>query len=471
MSFSKTRKPEARLVVHTQTKLPNPELLTWNEEKPPDAPYDVSQDLRSITTLNNLQSPSGAWTAELVYRKARKGMSDEGEAALYKWINPMDIVEIQINGSNETTMMGIVEQVRDHQYMTGTGAIQGVQLTGRSLGSMWTNDTLKFFPANVTNKEDSGKISMAGRLPDGFSDRAFKPKMLTKILGEFYGRSPIELIKFITNSVSAVNIEYSNGRTIRDFIDTELTVEKDVKTYSTAGFTHEGTIWGLLQQVSAKPFYELFTDSRDGKLFLRFRPTPFDKDSWNNLLTWLDGSPYHIVPDADVVSKNLIRSPNESYSIFHVSSVVSAWYGNDTVSEYGMFPPLIDPVLYKTLGLRLLSTRTSLLPLTLDGDEEKDTLSVHRKYRNRLYLWYRDNHRFERGSIRIKGNDRIRVGERLLLGEGSRTREFYIEEVSHHWMQGRPFTTTLNLTRGASATNRSKWLDQGQEYLQEVGQL
>ena len=461
------RKPEARLIVHDQTKLPNPELLYWNEEKPPNTGFDISQDLKSITTLNNLRNPSGAWTAELAYRKARKGMSDEGEAALYKWINPMDIVEIQLNDSNETTMMGMVEQVRNHQYVTSAGVVQGVKLTGRSLGAMWQNDTLKFFPANVTSKKET-EISMEGRLPSGFEKRAFQPKMLTKILGEFYGRSPVELIKFITNDVSAVKIKLADGRTIRDFIDTELTIEEGDKTYSTAGFTYEGSIWGLLQQVSAKPFYELFTDSRDGKLILRFRPTPFDKGSWNDLNTWLDGISYHIVPDSDVVSKNLIRSPNESYSIFHVSSVVSAWYGNDAVSEYGMFPPIIDPILYETLGLRLLSTRTSLLPLTFDGDVGKDIASIHKKYRNRLYLWYKDNHRFESGTITIKGNDKIRIGERLVLGNRSRTRTFYIEEVSHHWIYGRRFTTTLNLTRGANETNRNRWLDDGNKYLQEV---
>ena len=153
----------------------------------------------------------------------------------------MDIVEIQLNDSNETTMMGMVEQVRNHQYVTSAAVLQGVTLTGRSLGAMWQNDTLKFFPANVSSDESS-EISMSGRLPDGFSDRAFQPKMLDKILSDFYGRSPIKLIEFITNSVSAVKIKYADGRTISDVIETELTVVAGVNTYSTAGYTTKGTI-------------------------------------------------------------------------------------------------------------------------------------------------------------------------------------------------------------------------------------
>ena len=377
------RKPEARLVIHTQTKLPNPELLSWNEKKP-DASFNISQDLKSITTLNNMRNPGGAWTADLVYRKARKGMRDAGEPALYKWINPMDIVEIQLNDSNETTMIGMIEQVQKRRVVTSSGVRQGVRLSGRSLGSIWMHDALKFFPPNIAVGEGEDNISIMGKLPPGFKDKALAFRREPIIMSEFYGKSPIKLVEYITDKMSSVDIEYVDGRKIRDFIDTELSVEEGAKTFTNAGYAYEGSIWGLLEQVSAKPFYEVFTDSRNGKLILRFRATPFDRNSWNNLLTWLDGNSYHIIPDSDIVNENLIRSPSESYSIFHVSSIGSPWFSIEGESEYSLIPPLIDPELYKALGLKFLATKCSLLPLDIYGDMGTGITEEHKKYRNGL---------------------------------------------------------------------------------------
>ncbi len=92
------------------------------------------------------------------------------------------------------------------------------------------------------------------------------------------------------------------------------------------------------------------------------------------------------------------------------------------------------------------------------GDDEKKELRAAEEAkgmnwiagrRERLFLLNKGASVFERGSLRLKGNEKLRAGLRLRVKHSSRlTVTYYVPSVSQEYIPGAGFFTTAQVERG-----------------------
>jgi len=75
--------------------------------------------------------------------------------------------------------------------------------------------------------------------------------------------------------------------------------------------------------------------------------------------------------------------------------------------------------------------------------------------RDRAYNWYRPNPIFESGEMPIKGNEDIRIGDKIympdeLAKDGSPGIEAYVTGATNRWSFGSAYETTLQYERGCN---------------------
>ncbi len=423
---------------------------------------NATKNVVSITTTNSIHEIAGTFNIDLIYRRDKAG-----NPVYYEMIQPLDIVDIWLS-KRTSTMVGIIDTVSKPTTMSDRGPQRRVRITGRSLGAIWLFDLIKFFKGAIN-------------LPPKLQQRNLQLQQ-GAIKLEFYGESPIEAVTTLYEKLPALEIKLKEA-VLKDFIDvgTELFGRKGETIYNMGLSGYSGTMFQYFRKYVAAPFNELWTDSKDGKLYLRMRPTPFgmfgDEEiierkskatgaiGWRHIRNWIDRESYHTVTPDMVREENLRRSHARAYSIFVVLPG-DPFVGNE--NPYTTFPPLIEPDLYAEVGSRDYAMRLDYLPV-----ENRDlvpgsggTIEKFKFYRNKLYLWNKDNHRLEEGAMTIRGDADIRVGDKVKRSDTDMT--YYVESVSNQWQFGIPMTTSLDLTRGATDKYKQTLCDQGLEFLKTV---
>ena len=431
--------------------------------------FDNVKDIVSLSLSNRMNQASGNFQISLT---ARPVSHKQTYADI---ITPLDMVEIQL-GNTQTVMIGIVDGVTENTSVSKGGVNRRITVAGRSLGAVFTFDNVRYWRG--IDYDD---------LPEDLQQRTNVILKAEEVEG-FWGRDAVDAIKAIVKIFTTIEQDYNKNTeddtaptfALYDRINTddELVTMANRKIYNSGLWSFEGTIWQYMKKCVAAPFEELWTDSREGKCYLRMRPTPFDMEDielsngstggWDRATTWLHEQPYHDITPTDITGLNLSKSHVEAASFFdiipsHIPLLSS--YLKDAA-----FPPLINTDLVHALGSRGLTFPVNLLPLTEDRDlteEQHGESFLHwfTQTRMKAYLWYKDNHRYKTGSATVKGNSDYRVGDRIRLTErnGIQT-TFYLEGVRHSFQWGSPFTTTLSLTRGATEDDRRKWWDAGKEW-------
>lgn len=430
-------------------------------------------DVVSITTVNGINQATGTFRIELVWRQ-----DINGEPIYYKYIRPMDIVIIYLDGTR-TTMVGIIDIVTKERSIKNNKPKRSVVLTGRSLGAIWEFDLIKYF-------------SQTAGIPDELLERNFAlQEGLIKY--EFVNENLITVLRVIYEKLPAIEITYKDKK-LKDFIDvgSELLCRRDEVIFSKKfPDPYSGSLFDYFKRFIGKPFNEIWTDSKDGKLFLRTRPTPFSMgddgvktisggehsgltSSWENITSWngkvfsKEGSVSpHIntwgISKSDVIGENLSRTHQLSYSIYGVLPTERI-YGN--TPEYQAFPPLIVGDDYRAFGSRDYISRIGFIPMKPEGGIDKAADEIIKDYRNRLYLMNKDNHRYERGTLTIKSNPYISAGDKLTYEE----KGYYITAVQNAWRFGMPMQSVITVDRGMKEKERIKRYNVGKTILSRMGE-
>lgn len=425
-------------------------------------------DVISISTTNSINASSGTFTIELVWR-----LGDNGKPLYYDSIRPLDIVDISL-GKNITTMVGMVNRVRRKRSISGGKIKRSIIIEGKSLGTIWEFDLIKYFVGahHLTKAQQDRNLL----LQEG------------AIKYDFTGKSAAHAIKTIYQVLPALDIEYFGGRKLSSFIDvgSELFTREGEKVFLKKADPYQGTMFDYFRKYVGQPFNEIWTESKNHKLYLRMRPTPFcmgasiilkgTEDNskitlnpnfyWQSIPDWYGEQgviTISYLPASSVFSENLSRDHYKSYSIF---GVLPQERIHESSPEYSIFPPLIVPELLSRFGSRDLVPRIGFLPMNSEGGLKGSYLGIFKYYRNLLYLWNKDNHKYESGTLTIKGNPIIVAGEKLNYGD----KEYYIVGVSHSWKYGQIFTSTLRVERGMGRKERLARYNSGLEYLLTSGQ-
>jgi hypothetical protein len=418
-----------------------------------------SSDLKSCQVDNDINSSGGSWSIQLVYR-----MDDNGQPLYMSAINPMDAIFITLpSNTGETTMIGIVDRVNDNFKMGQKGPDESITISGKGLGSIWEYDLIKYYK----NAIGLSKADM---------DRNLK-LMSGAISLKFFGKPAYEAIQTIHAELPTLDGIFADT-SIKEYINVsdELWVREGEAVFLKQASPYQGSVWDYFKQFVAAPFSEMWVDYKGGQAYLRMRPTPFsmegeeeaivnangvkDKAGWRQIVSWTDSDNWagHDIELIDVVQRNLSKDHQDGYSVF---CVVPGQRMISDKAEYSTFPPFIDKDNRDELGNRDFNQRIPYIPVSGDNEEvegTKGTIARFRHYRKLAYLWFKDNHRFQKGGITVKGNADYRPGDKVFLKHRKLYgMSGYITKSSHAYTYGAPFMSTLVLSRVMDEEAREQW--------------
>ena len=442
------------------------------------------KDIVSITTNNQINEAAGTFQIDLVYRPI------DGQNTYADVITPMDLVEIDMK-KDSTLMVGLVDRIVEKGSISSGGVSRRISITGRSLGAVWLFDNVKYFRG--IKKEDLPKD--LGKRVDVILKGSYEKN--------FYAASAIDAITTIIDTYKTIEQEYKDPEednnplfSLYDRIDytSDLFTIYRRLIYNAGLQLFEGTLWQYLKSCVMQPLEELWTDSKDGKLILRMRPAPFSLDTekweddsgfsvdggWNEFSVFIDDpilttlgkkNKYHTIPYNLITQYNISKSHGEAFSYFDIVPNEKTLVGY--FEKHAAFPPLIDPQLMQALGCRGMTFTSNVLPINdfsalPEGEKSKSYFEWFTDTRNKLYLWYKDNHKYKSGQITVAGNSDYRAGDKVMIQTRSgKEIMYYLEGVQNTYMVGGAHTSTLTLTRGATNSNRQAWWKEGQSKIED----
>lgn len=229
-------------------------------------------------------------------------------------------------------------------------------------------------------------------------------------------------------------------------------------------FSQEGTIWEMIHRYSDAPWNELFVrenrtnDGKDRNPELVFRPTPWFDYNDKPLPDFEDDSSvtFWDIPLSDVVALSAHRDDSELVNHAWVQSVIgqAATMTQMTKNSSG----IANEKTRDKFGDRILILPTHLnpqdtmhpisLPMADQKKAEKLTYDWVQERREWLKLAHEDIHKFERGSMTMKGYPHPRVGDYFRLARGDIVWEGYIVGITHQFNAFHQYLTTLEYIRG-----------------------
>jgi hypothetical protein len=300
--------------------------------------YELKYDTEKQLTQDDFEEA-------LISYSCKNAMEDDSPVfslvilAKEKWdmlLNSNDLIRIRAIPDttkpvpdNPYIMVGLLSDIRrDGEYADGTILYR---ITGRAM-----TKALIDFEVGVI-QEVATIIPSIGWLPDGSENGLkFSGNTAAGIGNELMDRFVYEYARY----------DFEGGKSLRDYLTHSFTSwEEDESLADVTPFiNYEGSIRQFLEDVSAKPFNELFFEyASDGTCVAIMRPTPFDIDSWVQLPT------YKFTSDI-VVEESFGKSDSEMFSVFVVQAPNMMEFNSMDLGVYPKFhPELVNKYGYKRL--------------------------------------------------------------------------------------------------------------------------
>lgn len=373
-------------------------------------------EVLQVTTENDLAADAGKFSIFLVARRRWD-----------KIVASNDLIIIRMKRSKaednkkSVVMYGLIDDVRPHSAVMNDEVKRGVVITGRSFAKALLN-----FEIGVV--QDGGEIgNHLGWLRGKIN---FSAQSAASIIKQLYD-------KFI---VKYANYTFHNGKTLQDLVKLDLTSRTGEQLLGETSFiNYQGNIHTFFKEVIDEPFNQMFWEVKNGEPTLIVRETPFNPDKWNSL-------PRHEITDVDVIEKNIGRHDLETYTLYSVGVANHLGAFGDQ-NNLGLRPLVYEPYL-KKYGIRRLHRFSNYIGAgSSDGKAPTD---VAKQYYQDLFNWNILNPRFYNGDITVQGDNRYKIGDRLLYKskEDGRDLEFFIESVKHEFVRYGHWRTYLGVTRG-----------------------
>lgn len=438
----KTTNPLCFVEFHTENRVYSTQFSSNNP----------SNDLMSVTTNKSLSAPAGTFSITL-----------KGHDWYYR-LKPNDMVVISMGNPPEklvTQMVGLIDTVSKHRKIGQNGGIdKTTTIVGRDFGKVFLKAFIKWFPQFDENEFPIEELGGMG---------AFL-KMLQFFTKESYQiSSPAIFIRNVITDIlaSLINFElkYNNTTvTLKELIRFRLGKSSNILEFVTSMSDFEGALWNALESIQNKPFYELFIDTRtdymevvknnqietdsymwgnfsatfgedDAKIVVFFRPTPFDRDDWDNLTTFR-------ITDLEIIQEDLERSDNENYNVFLAKPAINL-FGD--VPYDTMVKPIFNEENIKKFGISYLDPQVVGI-FSETGNITDSIINIGQKLTKKLADWYKNNVNYESGTMRLKGNGNLKIGTRLHNKDTDMV--YYVEGVTQQFNMFGKWVTTVRVTRG-----------------------
>lgn len=428
-----------------------------------------------VTTHKSIRDPAGSWQIAIMDQPHTSTALE----SLYGLVEPMDMIEIRGRhgagaGDLPILMRGFVSEVTRSESMgSGGQPARSVTIGGQDYGKVWQIMQIVYWADYILGQDYISAFRLFERFGVGFQTvlpvQDFVKQVVEKCINPF-------LAKMLPDSFP---------------LPRELKLDITVKhgTTSPGIQSHQGTFFELLRQFcDVGPWNEMFLEDRQDGVYLVFRPAPF--------LTAADDPPKKIQADApdpvyvdvtaeDLVSINASRSDQNVSNYYWVRAPRFDLVDNWITQSWAATGSSRDTVILadytnsqeKLYGTRVMQAETAL------GNDAEQTLNtgaksdgVERQARN-MVDWVntrrkvlvdanKDNVLFERGSLRLRGNEAIKPGTYVRLTRGTVSALYYAMDVQHELVPFFGWTTTVSYDRGTGFVRRVQ--HGGSPYLSEL---
>ena len=436
-----------------------------------------------VSTAKAMGQPAGAFRVVLVDKPSGNEKSFE---SLYGLIEPMDMVEIRMrhdvpsdwSASKKAPiiMRGFVTDVAREEAIGGDGKPQRqVVISGQDYGKIWQIIRVSYHAAYLLGK----RLLTSFKLFEMYGNEGKN----TMTAGAFF--------KEVVNTILTPYLQDLMPKNSPPEMPNAITAESSVTggAVSLAVQSQQGTIYELLKYFGdVGPWNEMFIEDRENGVYAVYRPNPYLKAGTPSpALIQQDAPPpeYVDVLDEDVVSLSLSRSDENLANFYWVEGV--RFNLNQAVAQRQEAASSGDPTAVLSdypnskmglYGIRLMMLQSNQGPAGLQsfdsGAKEADYLKAQAnsatwltERRRIVSESNKDNVVFERGTMRIRGNEKVMAGKYIRLHRGSTTAIYYVTQVNHDYQPfGSGFMTTAIVERGTGFIERIS--NKGSPYMQEL---
>ncbi len=428
-------------------------------------------EVGGVRTSKSVREPAGGFTITLADKVHPKKLD-----TLYALIEPMDLVEIRFchdafeyakpwEGYRPPVVMrGLVSSVTRNEVMSGGRPNRTVTIAGQDFGKIL--QVIQIFYLNNSVVGDNLLTEFA--FFHKFSGSEPKHKLASTFVGEVVDNVIHPYLKRFTSLANGESV----GAKVVNSWSRSVTIDGVVSPHAVSSFNNVSLHQMLASLLDVGPFNEMFVEDLEDGVQLTVRPAPL-QDALGNVIQGEKQTPY-LVKDSDVVSSNLSRTDAGVANYFWVSNPQWTMMSNEEAQSLASVGPEDSFILFQYLnsqsafyGIRKMEVQSILLPNDYDSldAQTKEQLPVQN---NALAWWIekrrrvladinKDNVIFEHGSLRLRGDERIKAGMQLNVSRGGGVvSTYYATRVDHDFTPYHGFTTTVAVERGTSFIARSQ---------------
>ncbi|KVX59330.1 hypothetical protein [Burkholderia cepacia] len=455
-------------------------------------PY-LSED-GPVAVNKSVREPAGAFSFTLVDRP--NGLFAE---TLYAMIEPMDIIEIRMarcvadyQGQSSSgapyrlpiVMRGFVTTVTRNRSIENGTPQRSITVSGHDYGKLLQIIRIFYNTLNggyVANDILTGLQFYWQYASDGAPKIKDARTFLTGVINDIVNPYLAKLTSLQAPSERDVAV-------VKEFLPA-VSVESVVSPLSVSA-APEGSVYDFLAGLlDVGPFNELYTEDTEDGVNLVLRPAPFkdyatgefiDPDAWAESI---------VLPMGVVQSDSLSRTDANVANFFWVTNAPWQLTSNDTQRQLGNQGD-VDSFYMKNYvntelsiyGLRKMQASVSMAPPGYQGSDSPkaaqyaadnvallDWLASKREF---LALSNKDNAVLESGTIRVRGDEKIKAGmyvtiqTREVRDDIQSAGEFYVTGVLQEFQPYHGFFTTMTVERGTNFANRAQ--SRGTPYFDEL---
>jgi hypothetical protein len=432
-----------------------------------------------VRVRKSVREPAGSFSVSLTDELFYIGKNSYGDS-LYGLIEPMDTIEIRMTGNayksakngaaNPPMMMrGFVSKVRKQETMGANGQPQrSVVVSGQDYGKIL--QILQVFympgaPQDANYMTSFPFFSTFGLGSNIQNASTFFQQVFDKVVNPYIAN----MRKYPSGAPSPSPLLP---------ISTDIVVDAgQVSPFGTGGW-RGGTIYNLLQSNGdIGPWNEFFIEDREDAPYAVYRPNPFYDINGAPIFAYPYGKfPVQtVIGREDVVNIEPERSDEDVANYFWVDAPRFNLNYTDTVralafqaSSTGQSPYVtdyanVDPTLYGARKMWEQTSQGGMLETdngngTPDGpareNNQGDAISWMTQRRLDLYAQNKDNVIFEKGVMRLKGNERIRAGTYVAYDAGDMRSRYYAVAVEHDCQPYGSYFTSVQFERGSNFADR-----------------
>ena len=375
---------------------------------------DISADVTTITTNKTFGQPCGHFSVTTTVEHDWSALPG----------NTTVTIRLGADGASSlvTVMKGLLDDPSDERAMSNEGKPKDRHvLTGRDLGKLLVDHDITVDPVLAGSPDRATLARLSGGKLFGTAQEVLASLYQLQFKQLFNYRQQL-LAGIVQNVTGPANLGDLGADIITDLQATEG------KCADFSVLMENGSLWAAMVRNADSPWNELYTVTEtDGRFVVRLRPTPFSDTGALQGVTVAD------ISASEVTSERLVASDHERVNFVAVLPMVNI-YSDSVLRLLGA--GLTDGVSVGQNGFKPMWLNTKFCVESQQADI--------RKKQTKAWNWFRRNHEYKSGTLRIKGRTDIVVG----TGARYAGLTHYVEGVQHQYANGAPMVTVLTLTRG-----------------------